>query len=132
MANARGRAYAFAAEARAAHAMSHLPLLAKHAPPPRLQPPPRAPRVVCLVLLLGVVLIVLQPPLSLAHAFNTTHALKDPPPPEMHRLLEGMRWEDTLNFGGIHAPDGSALPADYLRDLLVTVRYLANRALSSR
>ena len=112
--------------------MSHLPLLAKHAPPPRLQPPPRAPRVICLVLLLGVVLLLLQPPLSLAHVFNATHAHKEPPPPEMHRLLTGVRWEDTVNFGGIQTPDGSALSADYLRDLLVTVRYLANRALSSR
>lgn len=112
--------------------MSHLPLLSKHALPPRLQPPPRAPRVVCLVLLLCVVLIVMQPPVSLAHVFNTTHALRDPPPPEMHRLLAGVRWEDAVNFGGIQAPDGSALSVDYLRDLLVTVRYLANRALSSR
>jgi len=78
------------------------------------------------------VLLVLQPPLSLAHVFNATHTPKDPPPPEMHRLLTGVRWEDTLNFGGMQTPDGAALPADYLRDLLVTVRYLANRALSSR
>ena len=116
---------------RASVRMSHIPLLARHAPPPRLQPPPRAPRVICVLLLLGVVLLVTQPPLY-EYAYNATHAHEEPPPPELYRLLAGTRWESTANFGGMQTLDGSAVSADYLRDLLVTVRYLAGRALPSR
>ena len=113
--------------------MSHIPLLARHAPPPRLQSPPRAPLVCCCFLLLGVVLLVAQPPLY-SYAYNATHAVDRPAPPpaELHRLLEAGKWEDAANnLGAIQAPDGS-VPASYLHDLLVTVRYLAKRALESR
>tara|TARA_X000001036_G_scaffold437316_1_gene482365 strand:+ start:819 stop:1133 length:315 start_codon:yes stop_codon:yes gene_type:complete len=104
--------------------MSHIPLLAKHAPP-RLQAPRRGPQVCCFCLLLGIVLLVAQPPLY-SYAYNATHAVDDvpAPPPEVHRLIEtGMR--------GMQTPDG-LVPASYLHDLLVTVRYLAKRALASR
>lgn len=113
--------------------MSHIPLLAKHAhAPPRLSGPRRGPQVCCFCLLASAVLLLVQPPLIYAHFYNVTHAHTEPPPPEMHRLLAGTRWEDTDSFGGLRTPDGSSISADHLRDLLVTVRYLADRALSSR
>ena len=107
--------------------MSHIPLLARHAPPPRLQSPRRAPLVCCCLLLLGVVLLVAQPPLY-SYAYNATHAAEHPAPApaELHRLLEAGN-----NLGGIQTPDGS-VTASHLHDLLVTVRYLAKRALESR
>ena len=84
-----------------------------------------------MLLLLGVVLLVAQPPLY-EYAYNATHAHEEPPPPELHRLLEAGKWEDAAGVGGgIQTPDGS-VPASYLHDLLVTVRYLAKRALPSR
>tara|TARA_B100000963_G_scaffold131787_1_gene114825 strand:+ start:724 stop:1065 length:342 start_codon:yes stop_codon:yes gene_type:complete len=113
--------------------MSHIPLLARHAPPPRLQPPRRAPLVCCCLLLLVVVLLVAQPPLY-SYAYNATHAVERsaPPPAELHRLLEAGKWEDAANnLGGTQTPDGS-VTASHLHDLLVTVRYLAKRALESR
>lgn len=112
--------------------MSHIPLLARHAPPPRLHAPPRAPRVVCVLLLLAVVFLVAQPPLY-EYAYNATHVPKEPPVPfEVHRLLGGARWEDAASFGGMQTPEGSTVSVDHLRDLLVTVRWLANRALAPR
>lgn len=78
--------------------MSHLPLLAKHAPPAKLQSPRRAPQLCCLCLLAGTALLVLQP--DLLHVHNATHV-----PPELHRLVHGTPEEN---------------------DLLVTVRYLAS------
>ena len=111
--------------------MSHIPLLAKHAPPPRLQSPRRGPQVCCLCLLVGTVLLIAQPPLY-SLAYNATHAPAQPAPAELHRLLEAAKWEDAAGgMGGIQTPDG-AVPASYLHDLLVTVRYLAKRALESR
>ena len=114
--------------------MSHIPLLAKHAPP-RLQSPRRGPQVCCLCCLLGIVLLVAQPPLY-SYAYNATHTTTvdvPAPPPEVHRLLEGAKWEDATGLGGIQTPDGMVpVPASYLHDLLVTVRYLAKRALASR
>ena len=85
----------------------------------------------CLCLLVGVVLLVAQPPLLYAYAYNATHAPAQPAPAELHRLLESAKWEDTPGMGGIQTPDG-AVSASYLHDLLVTVRYLAKRALESR
>lgn len=112
--------------------MSHIPLLAKHAPPPRLQPPRRGPQVCCLCLLLGTVLLIVQPPLySLAYNATHTHTPEPPAPAELHRFLEVAKWEDAHGMGGIQTPDGT-IPVSYLHDLLVTVRYLAKRALESR
>ena len=107
--------------------MSHIPLLAKHAPPPRLQSPRRGPQVCFLCMLVGVVLLIAQPPLY-SLAYNETHAVvqHQHPPAELHRLLE-----DTPGMDGMQTPDG-AIPVSYLHDLLVTVRYLAKRALESR
>jgi len=110
--------------------MSHIPLLARHAPPPRLQAPRRGPQVCCFCLLVGTLLLIAQPPLY-AYAYNATHTPEPPAPAELHRLLETAKWEDTPGMGGIQTPDG-AVPASYLHDLLVTVRYLAKRALESR
>ena len=85
----------------------------------------------CLCLLVGVVLLIAQPPLY-SYAYNATHAAEQPAPAELHRLLEAAKWEDTHGgMGAIQTPDG-AIQASYLHDLLVTVRYLAKRALESR
>lgn len=111
--------------------MSHIPLLAKHAPP-RLSGPRRGPQVCCLCLLVGSVLLLVQPPLLYAQFYNATRVQHQPPPEELHRLLAGTRWEDAPGFDGLQTPDGSSISAGHLRDLLVTVRYLADRALSSR
>lgn len=79
--------------------MSHLPLLAKHAPPARLQSPRRAPQLCCLCLLVGTALLVTQTDLIHAHGNGTKV------PFELHRLVHGTPEEN---------------------DLLVTVRYLAS------
>lgn len=101
--------------------MSHIPLLAKHAPP-RLQSPRRGPQVCCLCCLLGIVLLVAQPPLY-SYAYNATHSVDVPaPPPELYHVLDenANRIDDTPDMRGM------------MHDLLVTVRYLAKRALASR
>ena len=102
--------------------MSHIPLLAKHAPP-RLQSPRRGPQVCCLCCLLGIVLLVAQPPLY-SYAYNATHTVDVPaPPPELQRLLDenAHRYvDDTPDMRGV------------TQDLLVAVRYLAKRVLASR
>jgi len=105
--------------------MSHIPLLSKHALPPRLQSPRRAPQVCCLCLLVGTVLLVAHSPLLYAPLYNATHAGGEiAVPPELHRLLET---PDAAGLAGIQTADST-----YLHDLLVTVRYLAKRALKSR
>ena len=104
--------------------MSHIPLLSKHALPPRLQSPRRAPQVCCLCLLVGTVLLVAYSPLLYAPLYNATHAGETAVPPELHRLLET---PSGVGLSGIQAADGT-----YLNDLLVTVQYLAKRALKSR
>jgi hypothetical protein len=104
--------------------MSHIPLLSRHSAPPRLQSPRRGPQACCLCLLLGALVIVAHPPLLYAHVYNATRVAA--PPPELQRLVESGADARVMENG-----DGS-LPVASLHDLLVTVRYLANRALELR
>lgn len=70
--------------------------------------------------MVGVVLLLAQPPLY-SYAYNATHAPAQPAPAELHRLLDpSLRMDDTPDMRGM------------MHDLLVTVRYLAKRALESR
>ena len=78
----------------------------------------------CFCCLLGIVLLVAQPPLY-SYAYNATHAVDvvvPAPPPEVYRVLDehANRIDDTPDMRGM------------MHDLLVTVRYLAKRALASR
>lgn len=101
--------------------MSHVPLLAKHAPP-RLQSPHRGPQVFCLCLLFGIILLVSQTPMC-TYVYNATHTVDAttlPPPAAVHRLLHDatdIEWEEMSGT---------------MQDLIVTVRFLAQRALTPR
>jgi len=87
--------------------------------------------VCCFCFLVGIVLIVAQPPLY-SFAYNATRTVDVlAPPPEVHRLLEAAKWQDAADMRGMQTPDG-LVPDSHLHDLIVTVRYLAKRALASR
>ena len=43
----------------------------------------------CLCLLVGTVLLLVQPPLLYAQFYNATRVHHQPPPEELHRLLAG-------------------------------------------
>jgi hypothetical protein len=103
--------------------MSHIPLLAQKTVP-KLQPPRRAPQVVCLCLLLGIVFLLVPSSAYTPLLSNATRASTDPPPAAVQRIIEASTQQHRLMMLGN--------PEETLQDLVTTVSFLAKREIASR
>ena len=98
--------------------MSHVPLLSQKTAP-KLQPPRRGPQLACLCLLGGLAFLLMTSSFHAPLMGNATRARVDPPPAAVLRIIDA-------------STQHRLLTEETLRDLLSTVRFLAERELAPR
>lgn len=98
--------------------MSHVPLIARQSVP-KLHPTRRGPQLVLLCVLVTVAFLLLPRGAYDALEWNATRVRVEEPPPELVRIIgAGARRE--------------IVTPEMLKDLLVTVAYLADQAVGTR